>query len=298
MTDFTRDETTAIRAVTFTACSLSILGCLFVMFSYLRFPTLRSFPLKLVFIQSITDLFGSLSTMMSVFASGDSFDTSNASEHFACVLQGAGIQFFYLSAFIWTLFIALTAYVMITKPLIPVENYERYFHMVAWGIPGLFLIILLSLNSFGEAGVWCWIEDPESPLRFAFFYGPMIAILSINLLLYTICRNELHKYEELFSTRQKASSVPFDRIKGKITKRLLAVVLSWICCWIWAVINRLQNIIDPDHPQFWLYLIHSIFSPTFGFFNSLIYGNNKKLRQHYRELIFGERAQEHHLSMQ
>jgi hypothetical protein len=35
-------------------------------------------------------------------------------------------------------------------------------------------------------------------------------------------------------------------------------------CWFWATVNRFQNAVAPDHPQFWLFLLQVTFSHMNG----------------------------------
>jgi hypothetical protein len=36
-----------------------------------------------------------------------------------------------------------------------VENYEPYYHLVAWGFPTISVVVAGSMDAFGDAGNWC-----------------------------------------------------------------------------------------------------------------------------------------------
>ena len=82
-----------------------------------------------------------------------------------------------MAAAIWWLFITLNAYLTIVseQTLEQTEHYERYYHLVAWAVPTVFLFfILLPADKIGFPGyssMWCWVKSDDNAFwQFAFFY--------------------------------------------------------------------------------------------------------------------------------
>ncbi|CAN0539700.1 unnamed protein product, partial [Ectocarpus sp. 8 AP-2014] len=64
----------------------------------------------------------------------------------------------------------------------------------------------------------------------------------------------------------------------KFSKRLVWYPAVLIASWTFATINRIQNAIDPDHPVFGLFLLHTSLVAFQGFFNSLVYGSTDAVK--------------------
>ena len=71
--------------------------------------------------------------------------------------------------------------------------------------------------------------------------------------------------------------------KNNIIKRLTMYIIVFMFIRVWSVINRFQNLANPNAPVYALYVLHSIFSPLQGLCNALVYGVNKTLLSEYRK---------------
>ena len=54
-------------------------------------------------------------------------------------------------------------------------------------------------------------------------------------------------------------------------------------CWFFATVNRFQNAVAPDSPQFWLFFLQVMFSHVQGFLNAVAYGLNPSVRDAWIE---------------
>ena len=144
-----------------------------------------------------------------------------------------------------------------------VQTFERYYHLVSWGIPAFFLSIVALTGALGDAGNWCWIKKTHMAERFYAYYLPLILVFGINTYLFTRVSLAMH---DMPKSDQRI-----------IQKRILLYVGGFLFIRIWGVVNRFQNFVAPNKPVFILFLLQSIFSPLQGAFNSIIYGFNKRV---------------------
>jgi len=49
------------------------------------------------------------------------------------------------------------------------ERLEKFYHIIAWGIPFILLIIAISADVFGDSGQWCWISPDYQWARIALY---------------------------------------------------------------------------------------------------------------------------------
>lgn len=248
-----------IDIITYVSASLSIVGSLIIIFSYFKFSALRIFPYKLVVCLSIADLFSSIAYYVN-FAAGDT-EEDKCTNGPGCIVAAIMTQYFDVASFFWTAVIAynLRAVLLENKGR-TVENYERYYHLLSWGIPGVFSVLVGLFDGYGFAGIWCWIKQNEQLLRFLFYYLPLVLILAyVSYTLIVVMRGARETSNEIV-----------------IMRRLSMYILVFVFIRIWSILDRLQNVFY-DSPSFTLTILHSFFSPLQGFANALVYGCNTVL---------------------
>lgn len=152
------------------SCTLSCLGSLSIIFSYVFFKELRSGSRAIITFLSIADLVTSMGYMAgdinylthlsSANGSGDCdmFDT-------ICSIQSYITTWSQLSSYSWNSALAIYLFLSISfaknraaSKMIP------YCHVISWGLPILIAFPLLLFNSLGfslySASNWCFVKDP------------------------------------------------------------------------------------------------------------------------------------------
>ncbi|KAJ3042168.1 hypothetical protein HDV00_008055 [Rhizophlyctis rosea] len=318
---------TAVTIIRVTG-SLSILGCTYIILTYLLSPRFRKPNNRMVMFMAVSDILGHVAEVVSR-----------------------------LSDVLWAGFIALN---LVLTMFFRYASYdlgkmEKYYHLVGWGLPFIPSIVFLFLETaekgpvYGDATLWCWIATPWSPFRIIFFYGPIWAVI-----LFTGCVYIAVGFKVFYTDRHlKKSTNPSVRsttpsihhtndstiqksqplqqptritdqrdrrpsgivrsavgvedgigeTKGTITnlgtgKAMLdgsevkrrgtqkgervdykkkyvtqasLYVLAMVVSWVPPSINRIQTVIDPTHPSPFLMILQSIFLPSLGFINFLVY---------------------------
>lgn len=253
---FTSTERDVLWTVTICGASLSIAGTSLITLSYILYPSLRTFPFKLIVLMSLSDFWSSISYLI----------PTNGNDT-ACQVQAGMQQFFQLATFFWTGIFSWNIFEVLVLRRSGIEKREYLYHTIVWGLSGIILAINYAFNTFGPTLVWCWINSNHELSRLFSFYLPLTIIFFLNMILYVVIGKQL---SPLGQEKQQA-----------INSRLRQYLVVFFIVRIWSVINRLQNVIQPDNPIFALYFMHSFFSPLQGFCNSLVYGWNVRVRQRY-----------------
>jgi len=263
---FTESQTRTLRAVTLTGAALSILGCLFIIVSYVLLIKLRTFPYRLVILLSVANLGSSLAYFVGLAGVSKANDkTCNST--FGCFVGAVMTQFFDLAGFFWIAVIAFNVdQVMIRGKGRVVEGYIYFYHLFAWGLSGVFTLAVVFSLSIGDAGLWCWISQNRQAVRFFCYYLPLIVVFVYTAVTYGMVS---------FSLRGGAAE------RTTVTNRLRLYVLVFLFVRIWSVLHRAQNFVSKDDPLFALALLHAIFSPLQGFANALVYGLNRNILREY-----------------
>ncbi|KAJ3433527.1 g protein-coupled receptor [Anaeramoeba flamelloides] len=105
------------------------------------------------------------------------------------------------------------------------------------------------------------------------------AYILISILILFFLRKKKHKNEE-----DKWETF------GELRKRLTKYLLIFTCVWLFGVVNRTQNFINPKNPIYSFYFIQSLTNPLQGFSMALFYcfGENLKLPQKVEEFLIDE----------
>ncbi|KAI8124291.1 putative G-protein coupled receptor Mth-like 1 [Lucilia cuprina] len=196
-----------------------------------------------------------------------------------CNLVASAMHFFFLSAFFWLNTMCFNIWWTFRdfRPSSLERNQElirlRLYSAYAWGIPLLIATIAACVNlipessllrpGFGESN--CWFSGERLSI-FAYFFGPIGILLTVNIMLFVSTTHQLTcglwKRDDVKSTTEKTAL-------GKVCLKLVVVmgvtwivdVLSWIVggpqCW-WFVtdfINAIQGVfiflVVGCQPQVW-----------------------------------------------
>lgn len=128
----------------------SIIGSIFVIYSTLRFQSLRKKAFRLIFWLALSDLGANLSTIL--LYGNDKL----------CQAQGILVQYFTSAAILWPLIIAITLYSAVnlqgvndrstSKIIIFIEN-PKYVHLFVWGFSAITTLPPIYTKSYGRAGL-------------------------------------------------------------------------------------------------------------------------------------------------
>lgn len=139
--------------------SFSFVGCIFVVLSYIYFKPLKRITFRLAAFLAVADIGQQIGTFM-----------GQNSEGGLCMTQALVISYFTLATVFCTVSnaicdvgitadnagpfcIALTLYLMVVRHVQNVERFEKYFHIVCWGMPAVMTALPFTTNPYGPAGI-------------------------------------------------------------------------------------------------------------------------------------------------
>eukprot|EP01094_Clydonella_sp_ATCC50884_P014655 TRINITY_DN2512_c0_g2_i1.p1 TRINITY_DN2512_c0_g2~~TRINITY_DN2512_c0_g2_i1.p1 ORF type:complete len:357 (+),score=109.86 TRINITY_DN2512_c0_g2_i1:150-1073(+) len=265
---WTPGQAYSMMAVRMTASLLTAIGSIFIIFSLFYFKKMGKLASRLIFWMALSSLVTACMNLINPL----NYITV------ICWIQGMVMQFSQMSTFLWTCTIATNLFVVVVLKFDKKEvlALEKWYHIMVWTSAFVFwLVPLLTLN-YGSAGLWCWITDRAwgAWWRFLCFYFPLyIFIVWIIFAYFAISFKIWYTFR---GTAAAKKSKDF-----KIIRRLALYPIAFVIIWIFPIINRAQNWIDPQNPIFILYLLHAIFAPLQGFVNAVIYGLDKALMRQY-----------------
>lgn len=260
-----------LRSTAVVSAGLSCAGCLFIVIMYIALQQGRLFQLRLILYLTLSNLLYS----MSCFVGAAFHPELSKGPEFFCILQGATLQQFSLSSFLWTSAIAITLYQAICRNNSGVARFEYLFHVICWLLPSITVVVCLSIGAFGDAYTWCWIKHDDSAIRFTMFFVPSFLIIIVNSALFIRISIFLHQQ----SPAEMAGTVEGVRIQ-RIQRSMLFFVLILILSWIAPVVNRSYEFMTGGPSPFVLYYFQALAEPLQGFLNSIVYGYNDEFRRH------------------
>jgi hypothetical protein len=155
---------------------LAVLASMFVILSYLRFPSLQKRSLELVALLAFSQMLANIACMMNT----DVYNQDKGQGQQLCFIQGVVMQFTNMAVWLWCLMITGALYSIV---VLKDEFLSRdVTHAIVWGVSAAFCFPALLLHKYGPAGAWCWIKASEGSsvgwaLRFGTSYLPCALIL-------------------------------------------------------------------------------------------------------------------------
>eukprot|EP01119_Soliformovum_irregulare_P016819 TRINITY_DN4921_c0_g1_i1.p1 TRINITY_DN4921_c0_g1~~TRINITY_DN4921_c0_g1_i1.p1 ORF type:complete len:345 (-),score=37.65 TRINITY_DN4921_c0_g1_i1:30-1037(-) len=276
---FTKDKTLSaqedeiIQVMVLTSGTLACIGCLFVIGSYFYFRVYRQYHLRLILYLIVSDLISSAVSIL-----GNSVRRHQLFGEHTCDISAAALEGFQLSSILWMACIAHTVNRVIRLKDDEVERFEKFYHIICWGVPLGIDIFLWVRGLFTDAGIWCWIVANPAYYRFIFFYCILWIVFVYNVYVAIMISLSLRRER---GSMIYGSAGPVSSNSIQMTFRWL--LIAYFLAWLPGTINRIQNIFSPE-PIFWLYALHAFCVPLQGFFDALIYGFNDEIRQQWHEL--------------
>ena len=163
-------------------------------------------------------------------------------------------------------------------------NLEIVYIVVSFIVPISFSVVPFVDNSYGPAGIWCWISSKREIgkiLRFVTFYVPIWILIGVIFIVYLIIIVKLIWEVRKWDNYSSKKDMKKKRIRKEI-KTLFLYPIFFLLVNIFPIVNRIQNAFVPDHPLFPLYLLHAISSPTQGLGFTILFVVNKDTLREFK----------------
>ncbi len=163
----------ALDVINITFGSLSVLACLMVILGYIRRRGSLHDTSSMIAMLALSDMFLGINTILE--GAYPAYNTcSSIKNENICVLKACFGQYFGLSSFMWSGAMAHSSFRQINRSL-NVVQFNAFgtqqkphpsmlmYHIIAWGIPLLSLIVVLATKSAGPSSShMCWITIDRS----------------------------------------------------------------------------------------------------------------------------------------
>ena len=152
------------KVLSTTAASLSIVGTLIIISTFVMWPDLRTNSRKMIVFISIGDFLVACGNI-----TGELLAERHPGRSSGCPIQATIGIIAVLSSFFWTVYLSLYFYLTLCRK-ISIESEKRImklFHVTAWGIPLAIAILAYVLHGVGYSGDlsssgWCWITSDQA----------------------------------------------------------------------------------------------------------------------------------------
>eukprot|EP00800_Vazella_pourtalesii_P010923 TRINITY_DN2652_c0_g3_i1.p1 TRINITY_DN2652_c0_g3~~TRINITY_DN2652_c0_g3_i1.p1 ORF type:complete len:334 (-),score=31.44 TRINITY_DN2652_c0_g3_i1:13-1014(-) len=199
------------------------------------------------------------------------------SESLACAVDGYIRMWFHWSLVVWVCNITANLFWNVVVGKVTNKYLEVSYIVVGIAVPVIFSIPPFVDNSYGPAGLWCWISNKRRVgqiLRFVVWYIPIWVIIGVIFIVYMVIIVkliwEVKKWDRYNAQNNKKKQTVRNEIKSLFLYPIFFLLVN-----IFPAVNRVQNAITPGHPVFPLYLLHAISTPLWGLGFIILFVVNK-----------------------
>jgi len=195
----------------------------------------------------------------------------------SCKVEAFGIQAFRLSFTLWNLCVTHCLFKSVTSQGLSKAEFRKLhlFYMVGcYVIPVIIALALLGTDVYGATRAWCWVKQKYEGVRWGLFYIPVILSFIGTIVFRVLVVSYLAKTVAVVRQMAMASSgsdQKAEELQAKVVQRLGGFSIIFVFCYSFALLNRLQNAAQPDHPVFALYILQAVIQPLEPFLNSVLF---------------------------
>jgi hypothetical protein len=243
--------------------AISIAGALISLVTFVIFSEIRTYPIKLICYLCVCIIIG-----YSCFIASDKSPVPENKG--GCIFIAIMVHFFFVANWCWTFCIAFNFYQMIVRRNRESQLLEKWYHLFAWGLSSILVIITGATESYGAVGAGsndpqCWITSDL--FRFLCFFIPGLIIISSNGILFFFIGREIH---ETLAGAPKSDQRDRKKEFRVYISIYISIGLSWVFGYLMFLVPNAYVITIFD-------ILFTIFTPLQGFFIWLFYCVNKKV---------------------
>ena len=143
------------------------------------------------------------------------------------------------------------------------RHHYNWYHVIVWFGSMIWSVIPFFSNSYGHAGIWCWIKSVTG-LRFGMWYIPLFFLGFLMFLIHVYLLWFLIKFQKPLNNQSDDERTAQKRIH-KALKSLLAHPFIYILPYIPAFIFLISEETHPHvNPVYGLTIAIVVFKPSLG----------------------------------
>eukprot|EP00002_Diphylleia_rotans_P011842 TRINITY_DN232_c1_g1_i2.p1 TRINITY_DN232_c1_g1~~TRINITY_DN232_c1_g1_i2.p1 ORF type:complete len:344 (-),score=55.03 TRINITY_DN232_c1_g1_i2:404-1435(-) len=190
---------------------------------------------------------------------------------------GVGVFFFKSSSILWTAAISYTVYRMLICLDTQVHRFEKYFHAMCWGVPFLFIVIFMAADMIGPVELFCYIKTEYFTTAAFCFALIVIGVCVFDVTMYVKIYKGIQDHTDN-ATELLIPSKMYNAYEQKVLKRIMMIVVVFFATYSWMLLYLILIVVETPFNYYLIYLDQT-FMPLEGFWNSLVYGDNKRMRK-------------------
>ncbi|RFU24869.1 hypothetical protein B7463_g11469, partial [Scytalidium lignicola] len=187
-------ELNAMSTIERVCSALSLLGCFFIIITFLGSRAFHKPINRLVFYASAGNVLTNVATLIATAA-------VKHESGFLCQFQSFLIQMFMPADAYWTFAMAMNVYLTFywKYDAHKLRRLEVPYIICCYGVPFVpaFVYIWVKTSTkgrfYGNATLWCWVADNWDIWRILTFYGPVWVVILITILIYVRTGSEIYK---------------------------------------------------------------------------------------------------------
>jgi uncharacterized membrane protein YhaH (DUF805 family) len=161
-----------------------------------------------------------------------------------------------------------------------IERYEKRYLIIGFIIPAPISSLPEISQAYGYSQGWCWIDDQDHDYlyRILCFYLILVLIFLFNLLIYIRVWKKIYD-EVLFSLHDEEANQQNSDLVVRLKLYPLVLLISYLP----VLCKRIYETIHPGNSIFWLTWTGGVMMSLLGFFDALVYGLGRDVRQRLKE---------------
>ncbi|KAF7564742.1 G protein coupled receptor family protein [Pyrenophora tritici-repentis] len=179
----------ALVFATRTSSTLSVVGSIFIITTFVFFPYFRKPINRLVFLATFGNILTNTATLISIAVLPEGASPSSS----LCQAQGIVIQWFMVADSFWVFCMSTNVFLVFFYgyDAQQIRHLEKWYFAFSYGIPALPAILYVILENtghpvIGSATLWCWVATDVEWMRIAFFYAPAWIFITATLTIYVV----------------------------------------------------------------------------------------------------------------
>ncbi|ETS80519.1 hypothetical protein PFICI_08048 [Pestalotiopsis fici W106-1] len=187
------EQKIAINAIERAGSVLSIIGCIFIIFTFSVSKAFHKPINRLVFYASFGNMMTNIATLMAR-------QFVDARDSAGCQFQAFLIQMFLPADALWTLAMAVNVYLTFYYKFDAerLRKMEIWYFLICYGLPFVPALSFIFVSDergrmYGNAALWCWIAQEWDIFRIATFYGPVWLIIIATFAIYLRAGRDIYE---------------------------------------------------------------------------------------------------------
>jgi len=255
-----------VSEITIYTLVASIVGCAFTILTFVVFREIRTYPIKLICFLCICISLG--------YTGVDIQNLTWVRDPKPwCIIVAFSVHYFLLANFGWTSAIAFNFYQMIVKRNREPQKLEKWYHIGAWGLPAVIIIIVGAQKYYGDTGSVCYIMNVW--VTYGTLFVPGLVAISVNSILFFLIGREI---AETLAGAPKTDQ----RNRRQEFRVYISIFISLGLSWVFGYIEVL---ISNRPASLFFFIIFNIMTPAQGIMIFLFYCANRKVAMKWTGLF-------------